>query len=356
MLGMLNKTLSLPLSLVLMTAPVWASGNEEVPANEDAATRQIVQMIEESVRAEAKNSAAHRDAHVKAHGCVQAEFRVLQKLPKELQVGIFAEPRTYSAWIRYSNGSGKIQDDSVGDGRGMAIKLMGVERSESGTQDFVMVNHPVFIVRNAADYVDFQKAIAEDSPLNFFFPGLNPFNFRLHELRIANAIRTANVANPLSTRYWSMTPYLFGDTAMKFSARGCEAASLLDKTSSSNFLRENMQKHLARNEACFDFLVQLRKPTGEMPIEDPTVEWSEKDSPFIPVAQITIPPQEFDSPGQLKFCENLSFTPWHAVPEHRPLGGINRVRKTVYDTVSRIRHELNNDERIEPTGPGSCCR
>ena len=347
---MSNKTL--PLSLVLMSAllPASASSNEEVPANEDEATQQIVRMIEESVRAEARNGLARRGAHAKAHGCVQAEFRVLDNLPEEVRVGIFRDPRVYPAWIRYSNAFGKMQDDSVGDARGMAIKLMGVERSESGTQDFVMINHPVFLVRNAADYVEFQKALSENSPVKFFFPGLNPFNFRLHEFGIANAIRSTKVANPLDTRYWSTTPYLFGDTEMKFSARHCGPASPFIETISPDFLRENMQKHLAESEACFDFLVQLHKRPSEMPIEDATVEWSEKDSPFIPVARITIPAQKFASPKQLALCENLSFTPWHTIPEHRPLGGINRVRKTVYDTISRVRHELNGEERREPTG------
>jgi hypothetical protein len=330
--------------------PAWASSNEEeVPANENAATQQIVQIIGESVRAEAKNGLARRDAHAKAHGCVQAQFRVLDNLPEEVRGGIFGETRAYPAWIRYSNGSGKIQDDSVGDGRGMAIKLMGVKPSDSSTQDFVMINHPVFFVRNAADYVEFQKALSEDNSVKFFFPGLNPFNFRLHEFSIANAIQSTKVANPLYTQYWSMTPYRFGDTAMKFSARACGTASPFIEMAAPDFLRENMQKHLAQSEACFDFLVQLRKLPTEMPIEDPTIEWSEKDAPFIPVARITIPVQVFTSPEQLAFCENLSFTPWHAIPEHRPLGGINRVRKTVYDTISRIRHELNGEERREPT-------
>ena len=347
---MLNKTL--PLSLVLMSAllPAWASSNEEeVPANENAATQQIVRMIEESVRAEVKNGLARRDAHAKAHGCVQAQFRVLDNLPEKARVGIFGEARAYPAWIRYSNGSGKVQDDSVGDARGMAIKLMGVKPSDSSTQDFVMINHPVFFVRNAADYVEFQKALSEDNSVKFFFPDLNPFNFRLHEFSIANAIQSTKVANPLYTQYWSMTPYRFGDTPMKFSARACGTASPFIEMAAPDFLRENMQKHLAQSEACFDFLVQLRKLPTEMPIEDPTIEWSEKDSPFIPVARITIPVQVFTSPEQLAFCENLSFTPWHAIPEHQPLGGINRVRKTVYDTISRIRHELNGEERREPT-------
>lgn len=337
---MLNK--AIPLSLALMSAlPALASSDEEIPADEDAATRQIVRMIEESVRAAAKNGPARRDAHPKSHGCVQAEFRVLDKLPEEVRVGIFGEAHAYPAWIRFSNSSGKAQDDSVGDGRGMAVKLMGVGRSESGTQDFLMINHPVFLVRNAADYVEFQQAMGEGHPAKFFFPGLNPFNFRLHELGIANAIRGKKVANPLDARYWSTTPYRFGDTAMKFSARPCGGTSPFVATASPDFLGENMRGHLAQNEACFEFLVQLRKDPAAMPIEDPTLEWSEKDSPFIPVARITIPPQAFASPGQLAYCENLAFTPWNAIPEFRPLGGINRVRKTVYATVSRVRHELN---------------
>ncbi|NOT84411.1 MAG: catalase family protein [Methylococcaceae bacterium] len=346
---MLNKIL--PLSLALISAlPTWASTIEDVPAGEDAATQQIVRLIEDGVRAEAKHGKAHRDAHAKAHGCVKAEFRVLPQLPDEVKFGIFKEPRTFLAWIRYSNGSGKIQDDTEGDARGMAIKLKGVEHSKSGTQDWVMINHPVFFVRNAADYVEFQKALATDSPLKFFFPSFNPFDFRLHELGIVNAIKNKTVANPLDAQYWSMTPYRLGDTAMKFSAHPCSAASQYSETTAPNFLRDNMQKQLTQGEACFDFMVQLQRVVAEMPLEDPTLEWREEDSPFIRVAKITIPAQTFTAPEQLAFCENLSFTPWHAMPEHQPLGGINRVRKTVYDTVSQVRHELNGEAHHEPTG------
>ncbi len=166
---MVNKTL--PLSLVLMSAllPASASSNEEVvPENEEAATQQIVRMIKASVRDDAKNGLARRDAHAKAHGCVRAEFRVLDNLPEKVRVGILGEARAYPAWIRFSNGSGKLQDDSVGDARGMAIKLMGVERSDSSTQDFLMISHPVFFVRNAADFVEFQKTFWKKAPSSSF--------------------------------------------------------------------------------------------------------------------------------------------------------------------------------------------
>ncbi len=347
---MVKKGFLLNVYLVLFFSN-YALSKEEIPANEAEAIQQITQMIENSVRIHTKNGAAHRDAHFKTHGCVKAQFRVLQ-LPHEMSTGIFTEAREYPAWIRYSNASRKIQNDSVGDGRGMAIKLMEVKDSKSGTHDFVMINHPVFFVKNAIDYVEFQKALGEESPTQFFIPGFNPLNVRLHELAIALAIRSKKVDNPLDTQYWSATPYRFGDSAMKFSARPCNEKPLLSstKTSDPNFLRENMQKHLDHGDVCFDFMVQLRNDSSNMPIEDPTIEWSEKDSPFIPVAKITIPSQQFNTPEQLKFCEDLTFTPWHAVSDHQPLGGINRVRKAAYETSSRIRHQLNGFERHEPTG------
>jgi hypothetical protein len=137
---------------------------------------------------------------------------------------------------------------------------------------------------------------------------------------------------------------------MKFSVRPSGELSGFVEMSSPNFLRDNMAKHLAQSEAHFDFSVQLRTQSTDMPIEDPTLEWDEQASPFIPVARITIKPQTFTSAEQLAFCESLSFTPWHNIPAYRPLGGINRMRKAVYDTISRLRHQLNGEERREPTG------
>ncbi|HYI81948.1 MAG TPA: catalase, partial [Acetobacteraceae bacterium] len=115
-----------------------------------------------------------------------------------------------------------------------------------------------------------------------------------------------------------------------------------------NFLRANLARHLAKAEARFEFMVQPRTDADAMPIEDPRVEWDEAASPFVPVAALTIPRQDFDTAERDAFGENLSFTPWHCLEAHRPLGGINRVRRTVYETISRLRHELNGAPREEP--------
>jgi hypothetical protein len=321
-----------------------AVAGEIVPPGEAEAIRDIVQTIEARVRAAAKTGPACRDAHPKAHGCVRAEFRVLGDLPAALRVGLFAAPATYQAWIRFSNGSGTSQRDSIGDGRGMAIKLMGVTQSPATTQDFVMINHPVFFVRNAADYVELQTG-----PLRFFFPSFNPFRFRLHEGLVALGIALHKVSNPLNIRYFSMTPCRFGVGACKFSARPAGLPSPFVATDTPDFLHANLARHLVQTGASFDFVVQLRTRPDEMPIEDPSITWDETAAAFVPVARITIPPQDFDSPAQHAFCENLSFTPWHCIDAHRPLGGINRVRRVVYEHVSRLRHELNGVQRREPT-------
>ena len=36
--------------------------------------------------------------------------------------------------------------------------------------------------------------------------------------------------------------------------------------------------------------------------------------------------------------------------EHRPLGGVNRTRRVVYEVISELRHGLNGTPRREPTG------
>jgi hypothetical protein len=87
-----------------------------------------------------------------------------------------------------------------------------------------------------------------------------------------------------------------------------------------------------------------------MPIENASVRWPEKLSPYHVVAKLRIPRQRFDSPAQLAFADNLSFNPWHCMPQHRPLGNLNRARRHVYYELSKLRQKMNDHRHIEPTG------
>jgi hypothetical protein len=341
--------------------PSTTVGLETIPADEPAAIAETAKLIGDFIRKsypEGKRPAM-RDAHAKAHGCVKATVTV-PELPENLRVGVFAQPRTYFAWIRYSNGNGTPQADSVGDGRGMAVKLMGVPGKkllqaevDATTQDFVMINYPVFFIDTAANYVTFTKDNQGGHPLEYFVGIRSPSSWHIEAAKIVEAMTALKPTNPLELRYYSMAPYLFGDKAIKLSAKPCAVhPELYTATDSPTFLADNMEKNLKDGKGCFELMVQFQKNAKDMPVEDPTKVWDEKASPFVKVAQIDIPSQSFRSEEQMKFCENLSFTPWHALPEHRPLGGINRLRKVVYETISSLRHEMNAAPRQEPSaGP-----
>jgi len=95
-----------------VTAPTTNADGEVIPADEAQSTAAMVSGIRALVQSGFDaNGHAFRDAHRKAHGCVQSTFTVLPNLPPAVAQGLFATPRSYNAVIRYSNGSGQSQDD-----------------------------------------------------------------------------------------------------------------------------------------------------------------------------------------------------------------------------------------------------
>ena len=137
---------------------------------------------------------------------------------------------------------------------------------------------------------------------------------------------------------------------MKFRVRPVSAPDPppVDKND-PDYLTTALKAQLASGEAVFDFEVQLQVAGKNMPIEDPTIEWLESDSPFVPVARLRLLHEEIDTPERARLSANLSYNPWHSLPEHRPLGGINRLRERVYWAVSEYRHAKNKAPSGEPS-------
>jgi hypothetical protein len=330
---------------------------EHLYVNEKAIAEELSAVIEDAIRRQYSPGSARRDAHPKAHGCVKADVHVLDTLPDGLAKGMFIPGKTYQAWIRFSNGSGDpTRADTKRDARGMAIKVLGVpgkklleDEAEATTQDFIMINHPVFFATDPARY----KSFMDDANSEHFYQKLRiPFDLGAKGTLIALQTRSSKISNPLQARYWSMVPYQLGTgtgrQAVKYSARACSSvADPMPKKPGHDFLRDALRSTLQSGEACMELLVQPRT-SSSMDVEDSRIEWKEAQAPFYPVATIRIPRQVFDTPEQNAFCENLSFTPWHALPEHKPLGVTNRLRKVIYDHISRVRHEMNSTNRQEP--------
>ena len=297
-------------------------------------------------------SHAYRAIHAKGHGCVNAKFEVLRDFDSELKVGVFAHPRTFDALIRFSNGDGPPEDDSKLESRGMAVKLLGVKGEkiltgdvERNTQDFLMADQPAFFLKDVADYRKSIKAREGD------LLDKAEFGVKFHkELAFRNS--ATPILNPLNAQYWSKTPYQLGSHVIKFSARPCIFPPMESPPRhTKNFMKEEMKNQLALDNVCFEFLVQKRITEGdqdrEMPIEDASKIWSDTLSPFVRVARIHIPKQDFDTDEKNASCENLSFSPWHALKEQRPLGSLNRIRKIIYDELSDWRRQHNHVPPIQ---------
>jgi hypothetical protein len=330
-------------------------------------TNEIVEAIGRAIenRFRQGGGLAHRDAHAFDNGCVRAIFRVDEDLDPSLRHGVFVPGREYRTWIRFSNGNSEPRPAWFFDARGMAIKLPGVSGAkllddEKNTQDFILISHPTFFVddlrRYKATLVEFLKGGYIDqyvvSLLKLRFPS---------EFWLALRANFNLMVNPLFQQYWSMTPYRLGvDPDKKFAVKYTAKPRVdgmpgflsrqITRLEWNFSLKEEMNNKLAGNEVWFDFYIQPYVDERRTPIEDSKVKWTEDVSKPQHVAKIIIPMQDCISPEQDLFCENLSFSPWHSLPEHKPLGLVNRVRKVAYREISELRHKLNGMPRREPTG------
>jgi catalase len=325
---------------------------EKLATGEEESAARIAAIIEAHLRHMYAAGTIYRDAHPKADGCVKATFTVEAGLAAPLRQGLFSAAKSYDAMIRFSNANeDRKRSDDEGDGRGMAIKVYGPSETPltqdpqgPASQDFIMINHPTFLV---ADPTSYRRLIgyvdSSDKLTSAFTPVLSFLSLGWTGAKTAVDTTASHIDSPLNTRYWSMVPYQLGPkgaaVAVKYSAAPCAARPVVrPKTADPNYLRHAMAAELAPGGtgACMKLMVQPRT-SDAMSVEDSRIEWPEAAAPFYKVATITIPPQAFDTPPQNIACEELSYSPWHALPGHKPLGAVNRMRKVIYERISAVR-------------------
>lgn len=215
-----------------------------------------------------------------------------------------------------------------------------------------MINHPVFFARNVKDYLRFEQVIvhSHDNPLATLQESLtagdwNPLRWHWREMLTVAAIAGQPTVHPASNTYFSMAPIRFGNYVVKYRAKpvGDRQDSFLDLLKKlaleSDAMRLSLEATLRAQEVLFEFQVQLRTCDRTMPIEDATIEWPESESPYRTVAHLLLPRQEIEFLRLQVAYKELSFNVWHALIAHRPLGGINRVRRLAYELSSAWRRQ-----------------
>lgn len=314
--------------------------------HEQQATEESVEFVVEAMK-QALGQSTTRDAHPKHHGLVQATVTVASDLPDALRHGLFAEPATFQAYVRFSNGrpTPTLPPDAAPDVRGLAIKLLGVPgakeaKDEEHTHDFILASHPVFFVPDVHAYVDFLKLSTLNEKVQNY-PELIK-SFRSFE-------------NPLTIRYFSQTPYALGPLVVKYVVQPIEPVEQPPIVLSPeqiaarppNYLRDAMAAHLSSRPAKLALSIQLAPDPAAEQVDDATRFWN---SAPIQVATISIPVQQFSRPANDHLAETLSFSPWHCLHEHRPLGSVNLARRRVYREASVLRHANRSVPVKEPDG------
>jgi catalase len=343
-----------------MTPLPYTSSVENIPSDEAEDTQRVIEALQAILsQTQAKSGQFRADVHVKTVGYAQGEFQVVPNLPAELAQGLFEHAGTFSAIVRFSNGASQAQPDALPDARGMAIKVLGVEGttelidSQRGpSQDFVMINHPVFFAKNVKDYLRVEQVLAEAdsnalSKLKEIVTGgdWNPLHWHWKEMLAVAGIAGHLPAHPASNTYFSMAPIRYGNYVAKYRVqpvghRQDTYFELLKRLGTeSDALRLALEETLRTEEVRFDFQVQLRTSESTMPIEDPTVLWREEESPFQIVAHLVLPRQEIAQLREQVSYQDLAFNVWHALAAHRPLGGINRLRRWVYTESANWRRQ-----------------
>ena len=197
-----------------------ALAEEKLLPGEEEFVDSIIASFQQQMRLLWKPGGFERGGNTKTQGIVRAEFIVHDGLPAELRHGIFAEPKTYRAWVRFSGPGPYITPDIDDVGfMSISIKLMGVPGlklmdEEKFTQDMFGVSPPTFVTPDVQANAQLQIESLKNASIYYFV------NFRRPHLLdgIMQALWIKTQSSPFEAPYFSCVPYLLGEgQAMQYS-------------------------------------------------------------------------------------------------------------------------------------------
>jgi hypothetical protein len=330
---------------------------EKLFPDEEAYLDSIISSFEKQMQGLWKPGGFERGGNTKTHGIVRGEFIVHDNLPEKLRRGIYAQPNTYRAWVRFSGPGPYITPDIDDVGfMSISIKLMGVPGpklmdEEKFTLDMFGVSTPTFVTPDTKANAQLQIESLKNAQMFYFLNFQRPHILDM----IMQSLWIKTQSSPFEAPYFSCVPYLLGEgQAIQYSVwpKSKERTPIprLPFRPPDDYLRDAMISALDRGDVEFDIRLQLQTDPQLMPIENNAVLWPERLSPRISVATLRLPRQKFNSPAQMNFAKQLSYNPWHCIAEHRPLGNQSRARRRMYETLSKLRHAMNAVPHYEPTG------
>jgi len=312
---------------------------------------------------------AVRSVHAKAHGFLEGTLTIHGDLPAELAQGMFATPGDHKIVMRFSTNAGDILPDTISLPRGLALKVMDVDGdrlpgADGHTQDFVMVNGPVFQNKTADQFLSNLKLLAGttdrlEGTKEAMSKVLRGVNTVLSTVGIESPkVQTLGGApntDPLGETYFSVTPFRYGDYVAKFAVFPVstdltdQTGATIDASTRPDALRDVIRTETQVLDMQWELRVQLCRDLDKQPIEDPTTEWKQEEAPFQRVATIRASKQDSLSADKFQHInEEMRFAIWTGLAAHQPLGNINRARNETYRHSANFRARVNGCPFHEP--------
>ena len=354
-----------------MTPPVrYTSDVEEIGSEEAKTVAELNDTFDQILeRTHEDYGHAVRSVHAKAHAILAGTLTIDDGLSPELAQGLFAHAGEHPVLLRLSTNPGDILDDAISVPRGLAMKVMDVDGerlpgAEGRTQDFILVNAPVFQAKSADKFLGNLKLLAKTTDraegakvaLSAVLRGVNN---ALSAVGIDSAaVKTLGGApnvEPLGETYFSATPFRYGDHVAKFSLRPIAPAmtaltgETIDTAGDRDAIRHRLREEMREIDVEWEFRVQLARDLERQPVEDATVEWDEAEAPWQRVGIVRAARQDsWDADRVEEANERLRFSVWTGLAAHRPLGNINRARRDTYRHSADFRERANGCPIHEP--------
>ncbi|AOX19936.1 catalase family protein [Kozakia baliensis] len=348
-----------------MQAPIpYAENDEKISRNERTTHKNLAKTFRRIISTTHRDTHhAERGVHAKGHALLKGEISIHPDLPDELAQGLFATPKTYPAFVRLSTIPGDVLKDSVSVPRGFALKITNIDgelladAKGNAVQDFLFASGEAFAVSRAKSFLYAMRVfslttdraewakIALSRVLRVINAGLEKIGARNDVIDFIGGFAPTN---PLGERFYTQVPLRYGNYVAKFDIVPASEnfRALTGKTVAvdhdADAIRHAVHNVLQKDGGAWTLRAQLRRDAARNPIENASVAWPEEGSPYLPIATITVLPQESWSEALLReMDDSISFAPWHGLKAHQPLGDIMRARRSSYPMSAQLRTRLN---------------
>lgn len=316
---------------------------ENEPPDEAARLEELARALAAMQQGVSAKLGVGRALHRKPQGMLAARLDVSGAGPTWTQHGVFATARAFDVVCRLSNASALLQPDAVKDIRGFAFKILGVDGEGAlggrvTSQDFLCINQETFGLKDAGDFIHLAIAAAKGPGALLgqlwksqgfgMFAGLKKLGATINRPFKGFLVETFSTTLPVACG-----PYA---ARLRLVPRAPSTSS----TPVPGSFENDVKTRLAGADVVFDVQLQPFVDEARTPIEDASVAWDERASPWTTVGTLTVLRQSLDDDAaraRTAQFESGRFDPWNALAAHRPLGHIMRARKAAYFASQQAR-------------------